>query len=167
MAKMILMVGVPGSGKSTWLRTHQKYFNDLHTIVSRDEIRFSYLKDGDNYFDYEKEVWKDFIEQIKDGLATQEEVYVDATHINERNRTKLFRALNSALYGVELEAVYFDLPLETIIAQNANRTGRQFVPPEAIENMYKQLQAPSFEEGFNRIYTITTKGMTIKENTND
>ena len=104
MTKMILMVGVPGSGKSTWLRTHQPYFDDFHTIVSRDEIRFSYLKDGEDYFAHEKEVWKDFIEQIKDGLATQDEVYVDATHLNERNRAKLFRALGSALYGVRLSS---------------------------------------------------------------
>ena len=167
MTKMILMVGVPGSGKSTWLRTHQKYFDDFHTIVSRDDIRFSYLKDGDDYFAYEKEVWKDFIEQIKDGLATQEEVYVDATHLNERNRAKLFRALGSTLYGVELEAVYFNLPLETIIAQNANRTGRKFVQPEAITNMYSQLREPTFEEGFSKIYTITSQGMTIQEKTDN
>lgn len=75
----------------------------------------------------------------------------------------MFRALGSTLYGVELEAVYFNLPLETIIAQNANRTGRKFVPPEAITTMYSQLREPTFEEGFSKIYTITTKGMTIQE----
>ena len=163
MAKIILMVGVPGSGKSTWILTHQPHFDNSHVIVSRDEIRFSYLQDGDEYFAYEKEVWKDFIVQIKKGLATKNEVYVDATHINEKNRAKLFRALGPALQNVELEAVYFDLPLEQIIQQNSNRTGRKFVPPEAIQNMYLQLRKPTFEEGFSKIYIINENGMTIKE----
>ena len=81
------------------------------------------LKDGEDYFAHEKEVWNQFIEEIKISLAINEETYVDATHINERSRAKLFRALGSSMYGVELTALYFKIPLEVALARNENRSG--------------------------------------------
>ena len=49
-SNLYLMCGVAGSGKSTWLKEHESGFNPSHAIISRDKIRFSYLKDGDDYF---------------------------------------------------------------------------------------------------------------------
>ena len=163
MSKLILMCGVPGSGKSTYLKVHEPWFNESHVIVSRDEIRFSLLQEGEEYFSHEKEVWNIFVNKIREGLRKVEEVYVDATHINENNRAKLFRALGKSLAGVELEAIYFDLPMEKILAQNAQRTGIRFVPPSVIQNMRSTMTEPSFEEGFNRVYVIKEDGMIIKE----
>ena len=163
MGKLILMCGVPGSGKSTYLKVHEPWFNESHVIVSRDEIRFSLLKEGEEYFSHEKEVWKIFVDKIKDGLSKVEEVYVDATHINEHNRAKLLRVLGKSMAGVELEAIYFDLPMERILAQNAQRTGVRFVPPSVIQNMRSTMTEPSFEEGFNRVYVVRDDGMVIRE----
>ena len=47
------MVGCPGSGKSTWAKKH---LPDTY-YVSRDEVRFSLLQDGEDYFSHEKEVF--------------------------------------------------------------------------------------------------------------
>ena len=55
MAELILMMGIPGSGKSTWVKNHMKS-DDIY--ISRDEIRFSLLQPGDEYFSKEKEVWR-------------------------------------------------------------------------------------------------------------
>jgi predicted kinase len=56
-----MMCGVPGSGKSTWVR---KNFPDI-TPVSRDAIRFEILDErGGDYFAYEDEVFEKFIHQI-------------------------------------------------------------------------------------------------------
>ena len=64
MSKLILMCGVPGSGKSTYLKVHEPWFNESHVIVSRDEIRFSLLQEGEEYFSHEKEVWNIFVNKI-------------------------------------------------------------------------------------------------------
>lgn len=55
------MSGAPGSGKSTWCRNHgvSKY------RVSRDEIRFSVLKDGEDYFSHEKKLSECLLTQLK------------------------------------------------------------------------------------------------------
>ena len=56
MAKQLfIMIGAPGSGKSTWVKKQLR--NDIDAYVSRDEIRFSMLQEGDAYFKYEKDSW--------------------------------------------------------------------------------------------------------------
>ena len=79
--------GAPGSGKSTWRRNHgvSKY------RVSRDEIRFSVLKDGEDYFSHEKETFKMFIDAIKKKVTEYGIVFIDASHLEFYSRRKLFR----------------------------------------------------------------------------
>ena len=80
--KLYVMVGIPGSGKSTFLKNHNIFFNEPYKIISRDEIRYSIISDEDEYFSKENEVFKKFIEEIKNSLLINEETYADATHIN-------------------------------------------------------------------------------------
>ena len=63
MGNLYLMCGIPGSGKSTYAKTNKdlKYCK----YISRDDIRYSLLKDEDDYFSKEKQVFRTFIAQIK------------------------------------------------------------------------------------------------------
>ena len=45
MADLMIMIGVPGAGKSTWCKENIK--SPMQKYVSRDEIRFSLLKEGE------------------------------------------------------------------------------------------------------------------------
>ena len=47
MAKLFLMMGIPGSGKTTWT---SKYLRKLDKYVSRDEVRFSMVAENEEYF---------------------------------------------------------------------------------------------------------------------
>ena len=62
MNKLYLMVGIPGSGKSTFI-ANTKEVRTL--IVSRDAIRFSMVSEGESYFKKEKEVFNTFINRCK------------------------------------------------------------------------------------------------------
>ena len=57
MPKLYILCGPSGSGKTTWANT-----NDMQDVmyVSRDEVRMRYLKEGEDYFSHEKEVFKTF-----------------------------------------------------------------------------------------------------------
>ena len=156
MNKLIIMVGVPGSGKSTWLYQNKK-INEF--IVSRDTIRFNLLQENDDYFSKEDEVWETYVTSIESLLKSGETVYADATHLNHGARLKLLKALD--IIPDEIEIIYFKIPLEIAQERNAHRAGRAYVPPEAIAKMYRALEEPKRHEGiftYNKIYIVDENG---------
>ena len=153
MKTLYLMVGCPGSGKSTWIRNHLHTLNGYTHVVSRDDIRFLLVSEDEPYFSKEKQVYKKFIEDIKFGLENADNVIADATHLNEGSRGKLLRHLKDSLKDVKVCAIVIKVPIETSIKQNELRAGsRSYVPEQTIRNMYASLTLPSFEEGFDTIY---------------
>lgn len=158
--KMYVMCGIPGSGKSTWIREHLPNA----AVISRDAIRFAIVKEDEEYFSHEKEVFNEFVNQIKYALKWEKEIVVDATHLNEGSRNKLFRAIGIDLKDVDINAIVLNTSLETALTRNDLRTGREFVPKEQIRRMFYQMTIPSFEEGFNKIYIVPENGpIIIKE----
>lgn len=154
--KLYIMVGVAGSGKSFWLQSHVRAFDPSYAIISRDKIRFSMVKEDEPYFSKEPEVYKEFINQIKTSLVTNVETYVDATHLTERSRAQLIRALGKTLKEVEVNAIVIKTPLNKILEQNNRRVGREIVPEEQIRRMYSSFSIPTIEEGFDKIWVYNT-----------
>lgn len=135
-----LMVGPPGSGKST---ATTKMFKKDTIIISRDKIRFSMLQEDDDYFAYEDEVLKEFYRQIQDGLDKGLAVVADATHLTEKARAATVNAIKLAEGDtLWLGVVVACTPLEVSLARNAERTGRALVPESAIKNMYRSCTDP-------------------------
>lgn len=152
--KLYLIVGTPGAGKSTYLK-EKNYVTESHITISRDAIRFSIVKEDEEYFSHEKEVYNEFIKQIKNALKFYKEIYVDATHLNERSRARILRSLGTSIENIEINAIAVRTSLNRCIEQNEQRKGtRAYVPPKVIETMYSQLTLPSKEEGFEHIYII-------------
>jgi predicted kinase len=141
--KIYILCGVPGSGKSTWARKQIEELDGKGIIISRDVIRFSMLGDDDAYFAHEDAVFDEFIKEIQEAINDQEHtsIFIDATHLNEKNRNKvlsrIWRMGDDVIIGV-----YFDIPLEECLRRNAQRTGRALVPETVIKNMYESLTKP-------------------------
>jgi predicted kinase len=149
MATLYIMCGIPGSGKSTWARNH---ITDLDKYVSRDDVRFSLLQDGEDYFSREDEVWDIFIRTINMHLSSGFNVFADATHINPGSRRKLLNAVRG--YD-KVEVIYIKTPVSIALERNELRQNtNRYVPSKVIHRMYHQFEEPSFEEGFSTIYTI-------------
>lgn len=148
MGKLFLMVGFPGSGKSTWLKNHCKE-NDI--IVSRDTIRFSMVKENEEYFSKEKEVFKEYCKQINENLAAGHNVFADATHLNVASRKKV---LDNVTGYDSVHAIVMDTSLTEAIKRNDNRTGREFVPRSAIRRMAAQFEFPDITENFDTVYEV-------------
>lgn len=150
--RLWVMCGIPGSGKSTFIATHDNFFNERKAVISRDNIRFSMIKEGDSYFSKEKEVFAEFIRQIKESLNKNVDTIVDATHINPPSRGKLLRALGDSLKKTQVNAIVIKVPLDVALERNKLRDGLKVVPDSAIINMDAQYSNPTLEEGFDNIW---------------
>ena len=150
MPKLYILCGIPCSGKSTWAKG---FLMDAYHI-SRDEIRFSMLKDGEEYFSHETEVYKEFIYEIAQTLMHGYDVIADATHINKSSRSKLIKAIDQYYTNYQIVYVVFNTPLTRCQTLNATRTGRNFVPPVAIETMSNRFSVPTLEEDSRAIKII-------------
>ena len=72
MNNLYLMVGAPGSGKSTYANNFINTYGKPIKVVSRDAIRFSLLNDGAPYFSKEKDVFSKFTKEINEGVEKGE-----------------------------------------------------------------------------------------------
>lgn len=160
--RVFLMCGVPGSGKSTWVRERIAKYGGYH--VSRDEIRFNLLdRYGGDYFSYEDEVINTFYKNINEILDNDEQcvdIYVDATHLTKTARMNVLRKIHKE--KAYLIAVWFDTPLELCLYRNKLRTGKAVVPDKTIEEMYNRARKPSIYD-FDEVWTINADGDKVLE----
>ena len=145
MNKLVIVSGIPGSGKSSWIRGQISKKGGIH--ISRDQVRYSLLAPNDEYFKKDKDVFRKFINKIQDALDTNDltTIYVDATHLTKKSRAKVLNALRLDKDTV-IEIIQFDVPLKVCIARNNLRTGRKRVPEETIADMFLSLEEPTEDE---------------------
>lgn len=147
MSTLYIMVGIPGSGKSYIAKQIAK--NISCAIVSRDTIRFELLNEEDEYFTKEKEVFKEYINEIQYYLDIGKSVIADATHLNAPSRIKLL----SNLYFTEEDyvvPVVIDTPFEICKERNAQRIGRNRVPDDVLKSMYDSFTDPAEDPAYIR-----------------
>lgn len=154
--KLIMMMGVPGSGKSTFANRWQ----DINTVVvSRDAIRFDMLQEGDEYFAKEGQVFQEFVRQIVNGLDKEYEVIADATHINAASRAKLIKAVKNRVPSDELqiEVIWVNVGLNKALEQNELRKdSKSYIPRQVIRRMFEQLEPVDLEhEDIDRVMVVS------------
>lgn len=143
--RLVITVGLPGCGKSTYLARLGA------NAISSDEIR-CLITDDPRDQSINARVFSTIRYLIRQRIAAGRPVtYVDATHLTPWER-KPYKIL-AQRYGCRLEALFFEVPVEICMARNQGRD--RVVPEEAIRKMAQQMSAPSRKEGFAKITRIT------------
>lgn len=145
MPDLIMLVGIPASGKSSYARQNYKDYK----IYSSDELREKLFNDvndqahNDELFRY---IHKNIIKDLKDG----NNVVYDATNIYSRNRRKFLSKLSNV--DCNKICVVFNVDIDKCKLRNSTRERK--VPEEVIDKMYNKIETPSIDEGFDEIYYV-------------
>jgi predicted kinase len=141
-----VMVGAPGSGKSTYAAKLAETENAV--VISGDDVRAELYGSADIQGDW-AEIWDRIDTLVSENCGMP--VILDGTHCRADYREEAVTLLRS--YGYDkIEAVVMDASLATCLARNFQR--KRHVPDYVIQQMHSDLKKSMdnmFIEDFNRI----------------
>jgi len=144
---VVLAIGLPGSGKSSWFKRH-----DIHPLSS-DLLRELLFDDAQEQR-FQDLVFSNLRSMLKARLIARRPLnYVDATNLTPHDRHSWIKLAKD--YGYDVQALFFDVPLEICVERHARR-GRA-VPEDIMRKMAGKLKPPTFEEGFSKITVVRVK----------
>jgi predicted kinase len=159
------MVGVSGSGKTTWVNSHKQY-----TVCSTDSIieelannmgvsyteAFEYIQNKKK-FEY---ITQKFFEKIRNCILNDEDFVIDRTHLKRHIRISLINELRTIAIEngrqLELSAISFEIPEKTIFERLKKREKKtqKLIPKQVIYEQINSFNVPTNDEGFNHIERI-------------
>src|SRR6059058_1605675 len=141
---VVLTIGLPGSGKTTWYKRRGV------TPLSSDLLR-TLLFDDITDQRYQGLVFSTLRSLLRARLiAKMPWNYVDATNLSPHERKQWIKMAKS--FGYEVQAVFFDVPLE--VCMDRNRRRERMVPEDVMQRMASKLKPPTFTEGFSKIVVV-------------
>jgi predicted kinase len=142
--KILLSIGLPGSGKSTW------FAREGLQPLSSDALRLL-LFDSEEDQSNHRAVFATLRLLLRKRLELGRPVTcIDATHLSRWERKPYLQM--AKLWDCDVEAIYFDEPFEVCLQRNAQR--ERVVPEHVLRRMKERLQPPTLEEGFSRIVVV-------------
>jgi predicted kinase len=144
---VVLAIGLPGSGKSSWFKRHNI------TPLSSDLLR-ALLFDDPTEQRFQDLIFSNLRSMLKARLIARRPMnYVDATNLTPHERHSWIKLAKD--FGYEVQAVYFDVPLEVCLERNQRR--QRVVSEDVMRRMAAKLRPPTFGEGFTKVTVVRVK----------
>lgn len=149
--KCYQLIGVPGSGKSTWVKD-QEWATECADVSTDIWVELEAQRLGKTY----SEIFTEYMPTAVNLMATQvvdareqgRDIIWDQTSTTIASRTRKFRMLP----GYDHIAVVFRNPdKEELTRRLASRPGK-IIPNEVVKNMIDNFEMPTEEEGFKEIW---------------
>jgi predicted kinase len=154
MTLLVMGIGIPGSGKSTFLEKLAKQRNYFYLSV--DAVRKE-LAGNEADQSVNTQAWSIARGRLAQRLAHEESVVFDATFAKGEERREFIQYAREKGVTV-LHGYYFDVPLDIAKERNAQR--KRAVRESALDRLHTELQKdpPTEAEGFDTLFTVDEYG---------
>lgn len=151
MNTLYITVGLPGSGKSTYVKNFIK--DKEIEYLSSDELRAVYGKDETDQ-SVTSIVFGHIKRKVDEFLKDGKNVLVDATSVNRKERSDYINTAKK--YGAKVVAIVFKMDRQGLIDRNKKRgeQGGRVVPTFVIDKMLAKYEEPSYDEGIDVIIYV-------------
>lgn len=156
MSELVMLCGIPTSGKSTYVEKLKKldYWKDAVVLSTDNYIEQQAKRMGLTY----NEIFDDVIDDATRELELQlnmakdngKDIIWDQTNLSKKTRKKKLLKIPS-FYA--RGAVYFEVSLEDALKRNKNREGK-FIPESILKRMWHQFEIPTHSENFDYVEKV-------------
>ena len=148
-----MMVGIPGSGKSTYIK-NELNSNNFSIVSSDDYIQKKADVEGITYNEafpkYVKEASKNLDVSLYDAVAASKDIIWDQTNLFSSKRIEKLKKLPSYYKKI---AVVFPIP-EDLEKRLNSRPGKN-IPDKILKSMINNFEDPTLSEGFDEIRKVS------------
>lgn len=155
MPNLYMLIGVPGSGKSTWIANQMFDWNNTVVASTDNYIDRKAKEQGSTYNDMFKgeigNATDHMNNNIGDAIKNGYNIVWDQTNTSAKARKNKLRMIPDDYKKI---AVFFPVPEEQELSKRlSNRPGKN-IPGDVMKSMIANLQEPSKEEGFDDIIVV-------------
>lgn len=154
MSTVTMLVGLPASGKSSWIESNSDSLNAF--VLSSDKVREEWYGSEEEQGDPVK-IFEHIYKVAKEYLDNGHDVLIDATNISQKRRIQF----NKDFKKYNKRVIYFNTPYRECLYRD--KTRERTVGKEVITRMYQALQIPTYAEGWNELMIIHDKSIRDKQ----
>ena len=130
----VIFIGIQATGKSTF---YLQRFANTHVRINLDMLRTRHRE-------------RILVEAC---LAAKQSFVVDNTNVTRADRARYIPLARAA--GFRVIGYFFESSVQDAMQRNRQRAARKPVPPQAIAGTNKRLELPTYDEGFDELYSVT------------
>lgn len=155
MPTLYMLVGIPGSGKSTWIANQAFDWNTTRIISTDNIIERRAQEQGKTYSEVFQQEIKSATAQmnaeLKQAIKDGANIIWDQTNLTRKARASKLAAVPEEYLKV---AVFFPTPDDAELKRRlASRPGKT-IPANVVLGMKSQIERPSRDEGFDEVRTV-------------
>lgn len=152
-----LLVGLPASGKTTYVNSYIKSHPET-VVISSDDIIQKYADDNGMTYDaawpiYKDEAEKLFREYLRLAIESKKSILVDRTNLSVKSRRRVMANVPKTYNKYALIFSVSEDELRRRLLQRKFDAGKS-IPDDVIGTMRDRYEAPSEEEGFDAVIKI-------------